>query len=57
MDGCAMGGLFPVTLSDTYMAKIEDDIMEKHQPKFYKRYVDTLFIVVKRIREILCSMT
>ena len=57
MDGCAMGGPFSVTLSDTYMAKIEDDIMEKHQPKFYKRYVDTLFIVVKRIREILCSMT
>ena len=41
VDGCAMGG-WSVTLSDTYMAKMEDDIVEKHQPKFYKRYVDDI---------------
>ena len=28
-----------VTLSDIYMAKVEDDEVEKYQPKFYKRYV------------------
>ena len=31
-----------VTLSDIYMAKMEDDIVEKYQPKFYKRYVDDI---------------
>ena len=33
-----MGGLLSVTLSDIYMAKMENDIVEKHKPKFYKRY-------------------
>ena len=38
VDGCAMG----VTLSDIYMAKMEDDVIEKHQPKFYKCYADDI---------------
>ena len=24
------------------MAKMEDDVVEKYQPKFYKRYVDDI---------------
>ena len=42
VDGCAMGEPLSVTLSDIYMAKMEDDAVEKYQPKFYKRYVDDL---------------
>ena len=38
LDDCAIGGLLSVTLSDIYMAKMENDIVEKHKPKFYKRY-------------------
>ena len=42
VDGCAMGGPFSVSLSHIYMAKMEDDVVEKYQPKFYKRYVDDI---------------
>ena len=35
VDGCAMDGPFSVTsLSDICMAKVEDDIVQKLQPKF-----------------------
>ena len=34
---CAMGGPLSVALSDIYMAKVEDGVVEKYQPKFYKR--------------------
>ena len=37
-----MGGPLSVTLSDIYMDKMEDDIVEKYQPTFYKRYVDDI---------------
>ena len=37
-----MGGPLSVTLSDIYMGKMEDNIAEKHQPKFYKLYVDDI---------------
>ena len=37
-----MGGPLSVILSDIYMAKMEDDVVEKYQPKFYKRYVDDI---------------
>ena len=37
-----MGGPLSITLSDIYMAKMEDDIVEKYQPMFYKRYVDDI---------------
>ena len=43
VDGCAMGRPLSVTLSDIYMTKIEDDIVEKHQPTFYKLYIDDIF--------------
>ena len=36
-----MGEPLSVTLSDIYMAKMED-VVEKYQPKFYKRYVDDI---------------
>ena len=42
VDGCAMGRSLSVTLSDIDMAKMEDDIVEKYQLKFYKRYVDDI---------------
>ena len=34
VDSCAMDGPLSVTLSDIYMAKMEDDIVEKYQPTF-----------------------
>ena len=37
-----MGGPLSVILSNIYMAKMEDDVVEKYQPKFYKRYVDDI---------------
>ena len=37
-----MGRPLSVTLSYIYMAKMEDDIVEKYQLKFYKRYVDDI---------------
>ena len=42
VDGCTMGGPFSVTLSDIYMAKMEEDAVGKYQPKFYKSYVDDI---------------
>ena len=36
-----MGGSLSVSLSDIYMAKMEDDV-EKYQNTFYKRYVDDI---------------
>ena len=41
VDGWAMGGSLSVSLSDIYMAKMEDDV-EKYQNTFYKRYVDDI---------------
>ena len=29
-------------ISDIYMAKMEEDVVEKYQPKFYKRYEDDI---------------
>ena len=37
-----MDGPLSVTLSDISMAKMKDDVVEKYQPKFYKRYVDDI---------------
>ena len=45
-----MGGPFSLTLSDIYMAKMKDDVTEKYQHKFYKRYVMTQLIAVKRTK-------
>ena len=42
VDGCAMGGPLSVTFSDIYMAKMEDDIVDKYQPTYFKRYVDDI---------------
>ena len=45
-----MGGPLSVTLSDIYMRKMEDNIVEKHQPKFYKLYVDDIVNHRKKIQ-------
>ena len=45
-----MGGFLSATLSDIYMAKMENDIVEKHKPKFYKRYVDHIINHCKKIQ-------
>ena len=42
VDCCEFGGPLSVTLSDIYMAKMEDDIVEKYQPTFYKRYANDI---------------
>ena len=42
-----MGGPSSITLSEIYMAKMEDDI-EKYQHKFYKRYVDDIINCYKK---------
>ena len=42
VDGCTIDRPLLVILSDIYMAKMENDIVEKHQPKFYKHYVDDI---------------
>ena len=34
-----MGGPLSVTLSDIYMSEMEDDVVEKCQPNFYKHYL------------------
>ena len=36
------GWTLVLNLSYIYMAKMEDDVVEKYQPKFYKRYVDDI---------------
>ena len=46
-----MGGPLSVTLSDIYMAKVEDGVEEKYQPKFYKRYVDNIINRRKKNQE------
>ena len=52
VDGWAMGGSLSVSLSDIYMAKMEDDV-EKYQNTFYKRYVQR---VTKILRSLLVSI-
>ena len=40
-----------VTLPDIYMAKMENDIVEKYQLKFYKHYVDDIINRRKKNQE------
>ena len=37
VNGCVTRGPLSVTISNIYMAKMEDDIVEEYQSKFYKR--------------------
>ena len=37
-----MGGPFSVTLSDIWMVKMENNVVIRHKPIFYKRYVDDI---------------
>ena len=43
MDGCIMGGPLPVTFSDIYMVKIENDVVIPSKPIFYCRFVDDIY--------------
>ena len=55
---CTMGGPLSATLSDIYMAKMEDGVVEKYQSKFYKRYVDDIINRCKKNEvEMFFSMT
>ena len=40
MDGCTMGERLPVTFSDIYMVKMENDVVIPSKPIFYRRFVD-----------------
>ena len=43
-DGCTMGRLLSVVLSDIYMTKLEKDaILTPRKPKLYKRFVHDIF--------------
>ena len=54
-DGCAMGGPLPVTLSDIWMVKMENNIIMPHKPIFYKSYVDDIINCRKKHEEDLLS--
>ena len=50
-DGCAMGDSLYVTLSDIWIAKMENNIVTPHKPIFYKRYVDDIINRSKKHEE------
>ena len=39
-----MGRPFSVTFSDIYKAKIKNEVVTPLKPKFYRRFVDDIFI-------------
>ena len=43
MDGCTMGEPLPVTFSDIYMVKMENDVVIPSKPIFYRRFVDDIY--------------
>ena len=48
VDGCPMGGLISVVLSNIFCVKMEFDVVKPLKPKLYKRYVDDIYS--KRIK-------
>ena len=42
-DGCTMGGLLSVNLSDIHMIRMETDVVVPIRSIFYKRYVDDIY--------------
>ena len=50
-DGCAMLGPLSVTFSDTFMIKMENEIVIPTKPIFYRRYVDDIYCRRKKIIE------
>ena len=42
--GCPMGGPVSVVFSETFMCKMEEDVVVPAKPIFYKRYVDGTYI-------------
>ena len=43
VDGCTMRGPLPVTFSDIYMVKVENDVVTPSKPIFYCRFVDGIY--------------
>ena len=43
-----MGGPLSVIFSDTFMTKLEDDVVTPFKPIFYKRFVDDTFNIRKK---------
>ena len=43
MDGCTMGRPLPVTFSDIYMVKMENDVVIPSKTIFYRRFVDDTY--------------
>ena len=48
VDGCPMGGLISVVLSNIFCVKMEFDVVKPLKPKLYKSYVDDIYS--KRIK-------
>ena len=48
IDGCPMGGLISVVLSDIYVYKIEEDIVAPSKCLFYKSYVEDTYVKRKK---------
>lgn len=48
IDGCPMGGLISVVLSDIYVCNIEEDIVAPSKCLFYKGYVDDTYVKRKK---------
>ena len=48
VNGCGMGGLISVAVSNTFCVKMGFNVVKPLKPKFYKRYVDDIYS--KRIK-------
>ena len=48
IDRVSMGGALSVVLSDSFMKKMEKDVVIPFKPKFYKRFVDNIYRRRKR---------
>ena len=48
IDGCTMGGPLSVVLANIFLSKMEKDIITPHNPIFYKRYVDDIYVRRKK---------
>ena len=48
VDGCPMGGLISVVLSNIFCVKMKFNVVKPLKPKLYKRYVDDIYS--KRIK-------
>ena len=56
IDGCPMGGSISVVFPDSYMCKMEEDVVKPLKPIFYKRYVDDTYVKKTVTNQILFLM-